>query len=407
VGEFTFEVALLRQRLTRFVLPAHLAERAVEPRAGLREFGFGHAPFGFHPGLVRRRPGQGQLGGAAGAFHVLGARGELGPPRFLGGEGLLARFDVRLQALERVGGIGGHAVGIAAIGFEPLLLPVEIGQPLLGGFELMAQRRHAVAVSAAVIASGSLIAATTYSVLQARAVARERDKAVDVQTFLLEMFGASGRDKADSVSVKQMLDAQASLLPTAYPDKPEMRAQMTATIAEGYDRLGLFALAEPLASQALEERRAMLAPTNPDIAVSTSLLGWIKFERGQQKEGEALLREAATLWEHVRPQYPRGLARTLNDLGVAVEASGKYAEADTLQRRTLALRRKLFGENDRATATTLSNLSAVLYRKGDLKGAVAMAESALVVMRAVMGPDHNRSTIVQNNLAAFAPRSAT
>jgi len=262
-------------------------------------------------------------------------------------------------------------------------------------------RRYPLALSAVTLAFVSLIGATIYSSAQARAVARERDKAVDVQIFLLEMFGASGKDRADSVSVKQMLDAQAALLPTAYPDKPEMRAQMTATIAEGYDRLGLFALAEPLAQQAYDERRAFLSATNSDLVVSTSLLGWIKYERGQAKEGEALMRQAAAMWPSARPRNLRMYARTLNDLGVAVEAAGKYAEADSLQRRTLALRRQLFGENDRATATTLSNLSVVLYRKGDLKGAVAMAESSLVVMRAVMGPDHNRSMIVQNNLAAF------
>jgi serine/threonine-protein kinase len=262
-------------------------------------------------------------------------------------------------------------------------------------------RRHSVAVAAAVITMGSLVTATAYSVLQARAVARERDKAVDVETFLLEMFGASGRDRADTMSVRQLLDAQASVLPTAYPDNPEMRAQMTATIAEGYDRLGLFAQAEPLAAAALDQRRAILASTNPDLAVSTSLLGWIKFERGETKDGEALLREAEQLWRSVSPRNPRGYARTLNDLGVAAEGAGNYAEADTLYRRALAIRRRLFGENDRAVATTLSNLSVVLYRKGDLKGAVAAAESSLAVMRAVMGPDHNRSTIVQNNLAAF------
>jgi tetratricopeptide (TPR) repeat protein len=261
--------------------------------------------------------------------------------------------------------------------------------------------RNPVALSAATIAFVSLIGATVYSASQARAVARERDKAVDVQTFLLEMFGAAGRERSDSVSVKALLDAQAALLPTAYPDKPEMRAQMTATIAEAYDRLGLFALAEPLAKEALDLRRTILRPGHPDLAVSASLLGYIKHERGQTKEGEALLREAVALWRNGSPENPRGLARTLNDLGVVAEASGKYAEADTLYRRALTIRRELFGENDRAVATTFSNLSVVLFRKGDLKSAVAAAESALVVMRAVMGPDHNRSTLIQSNLAAF------
>jgi tetratricopeptide (TPR) repeat protein len=261
-------------------------------------------------------------------------------------------------------------------------------------------RRNRVWVAAATVAAGSLIAATGLSLYQARAVARERDKAVAVQTFLLEMFGASG-GRGDSVSVRQLLDGQVKLVPIAYANDDELRAQMLSVVAEGYDRLGALAPAESLAREALTLRKATLRPNHPELATATSFLGWVLHERGKSKDGEVLLREALALWPNARPRNPGLHARTLNDLGVIREASGAYAEADTLYRRALAMRRALSGGTDRAVAVTASNLSVVLYRKGDFKGAVVEAESALAVMRRLAGPDHQRSTLIQGNLAAF------
>jgi len=261
-------------------------------------------------------------------------------------------------------------------------------------------RRNRVVMSAAATVFLSLIAATAYSVFQARAVTRERDKAVAVQTFLLEMFGASG-GRGDSVSVRQLLDGQVQLVPIAYANDDELRALMLSVVAEGYDRLSAFAPAESLARAALDLRRATLRPNHPELATSVSFLGWVLHERGKSKEGEALLREALALWPTVRPRNPGLHARTLNDLGVVREASGAYDEAADLYRQALTIRRALAGGADRATAVTGSNLSVVLYRKGDFKGAVAEAEAALAVMRRLAGPDHQRSSLIQGNLAAF------
>ena len=266
-------------------------------------------------------------------------------------------------------------------------------------------RRHRIALAAATIVFVSLVGTTVYSRAQTRAVARERDKALEVQSFLLEMFGAAGRDRGDTVSIRQLLDGQAAIVPIAYADRPELRAQMLTVIAEGYDRLGLFAQAEPLAREALEIRKSTLRPNHPDVAFSTSLLGWIKHERGASKEAEALLREAMSLWPNTRPANPGFQARTLNDLGIVREAAQALDEAAELYRQALDIRRRELGGSNRAVAITASNLGGILYKKGDLKGAIQVAESALVVMRRASGPDHQRSTIIQGNLAAM--RAAT
>ncbi len=72
---------------------------------------------------------------------------------------LLVGLELALQPLQRLGGIAGQPVGIAAVLFQPLLLPVEVGEPLLRRFELAGKRRHAVAVGAGIVAPvGELVA---------------------------------------------------------------------------------------------------------------------------------------------------------------------------------------------------------------------------------------------------------
>ncbi len=139
--------------------PPRLAVEPCEPRRGLAHFGFGHAPFGLDPGVVGGGLGQRQLGRAAGALGILGRASELRPPRLVGCKGCLAGRKVLRELLERFGGIAGQPVGLEAILLEPRLLPVEVGEALLGCLELARQRRHAVPVRAGVVTPvGELVA---------------------------------------------------------------------------------------------------------------------------------------------------------------------------------------------------------------------------------------------------------
>ena len=278
-------------------------------------------------------------------------------------------------------------------------LPVRARADTLGYRAGKFIRRNRIAVAAGTVVFVSLVAATLYSRAQTQAVTRERDKALEVQNFLLETFGSRGG--GDTVAVRSVLDAQAALVPIAYAERPELHAQMLHVLAESYDRLAQLATAELLARDALALRKATLPPNHPDIAASTALLGWILHERGKSDSGEVHLREAVALWTQARPRNQLLYSRALNDLGVVREARGDYDEALRLYSQALTIRRSLPGQNDRAIGTTASNLSVVYYRKGDYKAAVAQAETALVTLRRAMGPDHQRSMLVQGNLASF------
>jgi tetratricopeptide (TPR) repeat protein len=233
---------------------------------------------------------------------------------------------------------------------------------------------------------------------------RERDKAFEVRNFLLEMFGTSGPDQptGDTVTARELLDRRAATLDAAYAEDPETRAEMMYVLAEGYEKLGLFGEADPLARGSLELRTALYGKMHPDVVASMNLVGWLHHQSDRPAEAEAQLREAVAIGRAVMPHEgdPR-LARALNDLGVVREDRGAYDEAAELYRESLAMRRRARRDENVGVAVTMSNLSVVQYRRGQVDAAIAMADSSLQLFKRALGEDHQRTTIVQSNLAAF------
>ncbi len=238
---------------------------------------------------------------------------------------------------------------------------------------------------------------------ESREVRAERDKALQVRSFLLETFGATGPDQtaaADSVAVRELLDRRAATLDEAYQD-PELHAEMTGVLAEAYEQLGLYDDAEPLARHALAEKVALYGPEHPDVAVAYNVLGWILRQSGDLVEAESSLREAVRIGRAAFPDGDSRLARALNDLGVVLEAKGDYAQAAELYRESLAMRRQTLGEGHVGVAVTTSNLAVVLYRQGQVDSAAAMAAEAVDAFRRSLGPDHQRTLYALGNLAAL------
>jgi tetratricopeptide (TPR) repeat protein len=238
---------------------------------------------------------------------------------------------------------------------------------------------------------------------EAELVTRERDKALEVRSFLMEMFGASGANRAvgDTVTVRRLLDLQAAALASAYPDRPDLRAELMDVLADGYDRLGLYQEAEPLARQALDLRRASLPAGHPDIAASVNMLGWILHEVGRSREAEPVLREAVAIRRAAGPRYRRDLSRSLNDLGVVLNALSRYDSAEVVLAEALAIRRAELGEEHRAVGITANNLAAAYYYQARLDEATAVQALAVRALEAELGPDHQRVVVALSNLATF------
>lgn len=263
-------------------------------------------------------------------------------------------------------------------------------------------RRHAKAAIAAAATILALLATTVVTAVQSHRVMRERDKAQEVQSFLLEAFGASAADAApDSVTVRQLLDARAATVDAAYAARPELHAEMLAVLADAYERLGIYDRAETFARRSLSLARRLHAGDHPDNASALDILGWIRHQQGASKEAVALLDESTAMWRRLGRSYREQLSRALNDLGAVDDQLGREDAAEPALREALAIRLARFGPEDRSVGITSSNLAVLLYRRGRFAAADSLGTQALHALRASLGPDHARALIAQGNLANF------
>ncbi|MBT8403278.1 MAG: serine/threonine-protein kinase, partial [Gemmatimonadetes bacterium] len=286
-------------------------------------------------------------------------------------------------------------------------LTVRAREPTTGYVVSRFVARNRMAVSAAALVVVLVAGFTTITAVQsnrikaeAARVTRERDEALAVRTFLLEAFGTTGPDVAsDLVTSRELLDGRASRLDEEYGDDPALLAEMSGVLAEAYERLGLYADAEPLARRAVTLRTE--AEGDPELPNALTTLGWIVHQAGRLDEAGALLNEAVATARRTFRDDHAATARALNDLGVNLEARGDYQAAEANYLESLAMRRRLAGDDAAVVGTTASNLSVVRYRLGDLDGAVEMAREAHETFVRTLGPDHQRAMIVENNLAAM------
>lgn len=270
-------------------------------------------------------------------------------------------------------------------------------------------RRNLAWTTAAATLALSLTAVTVVSLMQSRRVAAEsakvaseRDKAVQVRGFLMEMFGATGAGKAagDSITVRRLLDLQVKEL-DVQEWVPELKAEMLAVLADGYDRLGLWEEAEPLAARSLSMRRGILPASHPDLASSLSLTGWILHELGRSSEALSLLREAVAIRRSLGREGDSDLSRSLNDLGVVWNSLGAYDSAEATLKESLSIRERLFGRNHRSVGITANNLAGTYFYRSDLPSAVAMQQLALEALNNSVGREHQRTIVALSNLATM------
>ncbi len=289
-------------------------------------------------------------------------------------------------------------------------LPVSARPDTLGYRARKFVTRNRALVAATGIVAVALAGVMSNTVIQSRRVAAEaartaaeRDKALEVRGFLMEMFGATGAGQSvgDTVSVRALLDRQRSQLDVAYRGRDVVKADMLEVLADGYDRLGLYADAEPMAQRALELRRRLLPTGHPDLSASLNLMGWITHERGRSADAVPFLEDAIRIRRADSARAPGDLSRSLNDLGVVFNALRRYDEAKVVLREALALRLTIYGEAHRAVGITANNLAAAHYFSRSLDSAVAVQELALRSLQAAVGEDHQRTVVALSNLAAF------
>jgi serine/threonine-protein kinase len=295
-------------------------------------------------------------------------------------------------------------------------------------------RRHKAAVAAAVALAASLIALAVTSIrfaattsAQAAAIAEERDVALEVSSFLEDMFAASdpfaaGPERRDTLRIRDFLDEGARNVRDELDGQPIVQARLFTILGRAYRNLGQFDEARPLLDEALTIRTREAGPESADVATSQLDLAQLLIDRGDHDQAEALLRSSLTILGRDSAKNVRRVASTFGILGNVLQEGGRYAEAEAAYRQALVLaetdsitddgrraealfresldmRRALYGEQHPAVGIGWINLAAVLQRdQGRHEEAMKSYDEARTVLVATVGPRHPLLGAIDGNL---------
>jgi serine/threonine protein kinase/tetratricopeptide (TPR) repeat protein len=275
-------------------------------------------------------------------------------------------------------------------------------------------RRHRVGVAVASSVAVLLMVFAISTAVQARRIARERDRANSalqsasreaaaskrVSDFLAGMFKVSDPSEArgNSITAREVLDRASRDVDTALTSDPELQARMMDTMGGVYSNLGLYPRAIALLTRAVEIRTRVLGPDHLDTLRSSNKLGSVYARSAHFPDAERVLEDTLERSRRVNgPEHPDTLG-TMNNLANVYRAEGKRAAAEELFRRTLEGRRRVLGPEHPDTITTMNNEAIVLEDSGQLQKSEELQRQVLALRRRVLGPDHPDTLASMNNL---------
>ncbi|MEZ4416044.1 MAG: serine/threonine-protein kinase [Gemmatimonadota bacterium] len=291
--------------------------------------------------------------------------------------------------------------------------PVEARPESFGYVAIRFLQRHRAAVGASLALATSLAALAvvsaryaTTSRAQARAIAEERDVAVEVSSFLETLFRAPdpfalGAERRDTMRIRTFLAEGAAKVMDDLADRPRVQARLLTSLGGAQMEIGQLDDAIPLLERAEALTRETTALDARETGAIRRQLSTAYWQKGRAAESEALLRSADSIFASDSAAMLRERVLTLNGLGTALQVQGQQAEAETVYRHALALAQVGMAPDDPELATTLSNLGAALHRAARFAEADSVLRRALELDRARLGPDHPRVAVRMTMLASM------
>ncbi|HEX8692900.1 MAG TPA: serine/threonine-protein kinase [Longimicrobium sp.] len=262
-------------------------------------------------------------------------------------------------------------------------------------------RRNRAAVAAAALAAVLLTGFSAVTAVQAERIAAERDRAREVESFLLDLFQRSDpyEGSGSLLTVREVLDSASAQLGAGMAERPAMRAELLLAVGKAYYGLGAYDRAVTLLDSSYAVLRELRGETHPDAVGVANLLASVLRVDGRYPAAEALYRRVlAARRQRYGDTHPE-VARTLNGLALVLRMEGRPHEAEGLLREALATDRAHAESEPAGVPQTLNNLGHVLRDQGRLEEAEAAHREALAARRALWGPRHFEVSVSLSNLA--------
>jgi len=266
-------------------------------------------------------------------------------------------------------------------------------------------RRHRTAVAAAGIVLAALIGGLAAVSWQAALAARARDRAQaalqasqEVSQFLVGMFQSSDpAEQAGDTAVARAIVRRGVARAEALDGQPVLQARLLDALGMVYIGLGQYDTAWVLIRRGLEQRRANLAPSHPDVIESLLHLGRVERARSRYPESETAYLEALRIQQAGNDTDPAVLIQTLDQLGYLMPYLGNEDQAERYYQEALDLAERSFPDDGNLIADRITLLAAIAERRGEYPRAVGLMREALVRRRSARGPDapETATTMIQ------------
>ena len=240
-------------------------------------------------------------------------------------------------------------------------------------------QRHALALTMATVVFLIVVAGGVGTVVNARAAAREGERAVAVKRFLLDLFeqargSVRGGVEARAATLDDVLNAGAEGVDRAYGAQPDIRDEVFQILVELYTDTGTREQIESLARRRVAAARTAFGPEDARTAPGEIMLAAVQINFGVYDEARTLLDHAAHLLDRAGDRNSIERARLLRWQGLLALATQQDIPWDQHPlRRSIQLMNARYADTDDLLAA-LSDLPTVACHYGRSDEAMAGAD---------------------------------
>ncbi len=243
-----------------------------------------------------------------------------------------------------------------------------------------------------------LVAFATTMAVQARRIARERDRANgeaetsrQVSDFLVNLFQVSDPNEArgNTVTAREILDKGAEKIDRELKGQPLVRARLMGAMGRVYYGLGLFDRGEGLLKDALASEEKSFGRDSLEVAETLDALAMLVDNQGRPDDGLEYASRAVSIKERLLKPDDVRLARSLYRKGLAmIQVGSLSAEGATLVERARRIFETALGSGAIEIGWCWNDLGLERARAGDFSAALDRLKRALEVKERALPPDH-------------------
>jgi tetratricopeptide (TPR) repeat protein len=260
-----------------------------------------------------------------------------------------------------------------------------------------------VAATFAVLVAGVVVSTAFWFRAEGQRERAERQtaKAEAATEFMRDMLVETiPRGFGDQVTIAEMLDLSRENLSSAFPDEPEVEADVCRSVGWGYLNLSRMEDAELQWKRALALRSQALGRDHPktleslaDLALCYRVVGrWEEAAEADRWTRDSLVR---TLGE----EDPRALQASYS-LAAALGRAGRLQEAEELAAETAATMRRVLGPTQAETLDAEILEAGFRMYRGEAAESETMSRELLATAERALGRDHPTTRSARSQLGA-------